>query len=159
MHNATAGAGRLLGAPLALALMAAPAHAADAPFAPRFAQTARGDVAAVGNMLLTCPTATAGCTNAQGGTGSTLNNNSWNMTPVNVAGGTVNSSSATVTLPAGATVLWAGLYWSADTSAGTNGAVAPNASAKGTVGFKVQGAASYQSISAVAGDVLTSSVQ
>ena len=134
------------------------AHAADAPFTPRFAQTARGDVAAVGNTLLTCPTATPGCTNAQDGIGGTLNNNNWNMTPVNVAGGTVNSSSATVTLPAGATVLWAGLYWGADTSAGTNGAVAPNAAAKGTVKFRVPGG-SYQAISAAAGDVLTSSLQ
>ena len=149
---------RLLGATLALALMAAPAHAADAPFTPRFAQTARGDVAAVGNTVLTCPTAAAGCTNAQGGIGATLNNNNWNMTPVNVAGGTVNSSSATVTLPAGATVLWAGLYWGADTSAGTNGAVAPNAAGKDTVKLKVPGG-SYQSISAAAADVLTSSVQ
>jgi predicted actin-binding protein len=151
---------RLLGTTLALALLAAPAaHAADTPFTARFAQTVRGDIAAVGNTLLTCPSATAGCTNAQDGIGATLNNNNWNMTPVNVAGGTVNSSAATVTLPSGATVLWAGLYWSADTSAGTNGAAAPNAAAKGTVGLKVPGAASYQPLSAVAGDVLTSSVQ
>jgi hypothetical protein len=149
---------RLLGATLALALVAAPARAADTPFAPRFAQTARGDITAVGNTVLTCPTATAGCPNAQGGIGATLNNNNWNMTPVNVAGGTVNSSSATVTLPAGATVLWAGLYWGADTSAGTNGAVAPTAAAKGTVKLKVPGG-SYQSISAAAADVLTSSLQ
>ncbi len=149
---------RLLGATLALALMAAPAHAADAPFTPRFAQTAHGDIAAVGNTVLTCPTAAAGCTNAQNGLGGTLNNNNWNMTPVNAAGGTVNSSSATVNLPAGATVLWAGLYWGADTSAGTNGAVAPSAAAKGTVKLQVPGG-SYQAISATAGDVLTSSLQ
>ena len=48
----------LCGATLALALLAAPAHAADTPFTPRFAQTARGDIAAVGNTLMTCPTAT-----------------------------------------------------------------------------------------------------
>ena len=149
---------RLLGATLALALMAAPAHAADAPFTARFAQTAHGDIAAVGNTVLTCPTATAGCTDAQSAIGGTLNNNNWNMTPVNVAGGAVNSSSATVALPAGATVLWAGLYWGADTSAGTNGAVAPSAAAKGTVKLQVPGG-SYQSISATAGDVLTSSLQ
>jgi hypothetical protein len=153
------GPARLLGAILAFALLAAPAaHATDAPFTSRFAQTARGDIAAVGNTLLTCP-ASAACTTAQGGGGATLNNNSWNMTPVNVAGGTINSSSATVTLPAGATVLWAGLYWSADTSAGANGAAAPNAAAKGTVGFKVPGAGSHQSISANAADVLTSTSQ
>jgi hypothetical protein len=149
---------RLLGATFALALLAAPAHAADAPFTPRFAQTARGDIAAVGNTLLTCPTATAGCANAQGGVGGTLNNNSWNMTPVNTAGGTNNSSSATVTLPTGATVLWAGLYWGADTSAGAIGVAAPSAAAKGTVSFKVPGG-SYQSISAAGADVLTSTSQ
>ena len=56
---------RLLGATLALALMAAPAYAADAPFAPRFAQTARGDVAAVGNTVMTCPVGAANCAAAQ----------------------------------------------------------------------------------------------
>ena len=60
---------RLLGATLALGLLAAPAHAADAPFTPRFAQTARGDIAAVGNTLLSCPTLTAGCSDAQSGIG------------------------------------------------------------------------------------------
>jgi Protein of unknown function (DUF3344) len=159
MHAPLSRASRLLCATaLALALLVAPAHAADAPFTPRFALTVHGDIAAVGNTLLTCPTATAGCTNAQDGIGGTLNNNSWNMTPVNVAGGTTNSSSATVTLPAGATVMWAGLYWGADTNAGTNGVAAPNAAARGTVSFKAPGG-SYQSLSATAGDVLDSSVQ
>ena len=55
-------------------------------------------------------------------------------------------------------MLWAGLYWGADTSAGTNGAVAPSAAAKGTVKLQVPGG-SYQAISATAGDVLTSSLQ
>jgi predicted actin-binding protein len=146
---------RLLGATLALALVAAPAHAADAPFAPRFAQTARGDIAAVGNTLLTCPTAAAGCTDAQGATGATLNNNSWNMTRVNTAGGTVNSSSATIAVPG--TVLWAGLYWSADTSAGSNGTAASDA-AKATVSLKVPGGA-YQPLTALGADVLTSSTR
>ena len=150
----------LLCATLIVAFLAAPASAADAPFTTRFAQTAHGDIAAVGNTLLTCPTATAGCDAARAGTasGNALNDNTWDMTPVNKTGGTVNSSSATVTLPAGAAVLWAGLYWSADTSAGTNGAAAPNAAAKGTVSFKVPGG-SYQSISADAANVLTSSLQ
>jgi hypothetical protein len=156
MHTPLSRASRLLCATtLALALLAAPAQAADAPFSSRFAQTVRGDVSAVGNTLLTCP-ASAGCTDAQNGVGATLNNNSWNMVAVNDAGGTTNSSSATVTLPAGADVLWAGLYWSADTSAGTAGLAAPSPGAKGTVSFKVPGG-SYVPISAVGGDVLTSS--
>jgi hypothetical protein len=157
MNTPLSRASRLLCATaLALALLAAPAQAADTPFSSRFAQTVRGDISAVGNTLLTCPVATAGCTDAQNGVGATLNNNSWNMVAVNDAGGTTNSSSATVTLPAGADVLWAGLYWSADTSAGTAGSAAPSPGAKGTVSFKVPGG-SYASISAVGADVLTSS--
>ena len=50
------------------------------PVHARFAQTAHGDIAAVGNTVLTCPTATAGCTDAQSAIGGTLNNNNWNMT-------------------------------------------------------------------------------
>ena len=106
---------RLLGATLALALMAAPAHAADAPFTPRFAQTARGDVAAVGNTVMTCPVGAASCAAAQGG--AAYSNNDFAMAYIDADAdpATVDSSSATVTLPAGATVLWAGLYWSAGT--------------------------------------------
>jgi hypothetical protein len=159
MNSPLSRASRLLcAATLALVLLAAPAYGADAPFTSRFAQTVRGDVTTVGNTLMTCPVATAGCTNAQGAIGATLNNNSWNMIPVNVAGGTTNSSSADVTLAPGATILWAGLYWGADTNAGTNGAAAPSAAAKGTVSLRVPGGA-YAPISAAAGDLLTSSLQ
>ena len=38
---------------------------------------------------------------------------------------TVNSSTATLGLPQGATVLFAGLYWGADQSAGDNNGAAP----------------------------------
>ena len=119
---------------------ATPAHAADTPFSQRYAQTMRGNIEATGNQLLTCPAATAGCTNARARTGSlTTMNNNYNMGYVDVDSdvATVNSSSATLTLPAGATVAWAGLYWGADTSAGTGGSAAPNAANRGTV--KLQG--------------------
>ena len=84
-------------------------------------------------------------------------NNNYNMGYVDVDGdgSTVNSSTATLALPAGATVTWAGLYWGADTSAGTGGAAAPNAANRGTVRFKV-GAGAYQNVTANAADVLTS---
>ena len=108
---------------------------------------------------MTCP-ASAACTNAQARTGgSTLDNNDFNMVNVDVDGvaGTFNSSSATVALPAGATVAWAGLYWGADTSAGTGGAAAPTAASLNTVRFN--NGSGYSTISASAGDVLTSTPQ
>ena len=138
--------------------VAAPAGAADTPFSQRYAQTMRGSIEAVGNQLLTCPTAAAGCTNAQNRTGAvgTMNNN-YNMGYVDIDGdgSTVNSSTATLTLPTGATVSWAGLYWGADTSAGAGGSAAPNAANRGTVRFKA-GAGAYQNVTANAADILTS---
>ena len=68
---------------------------------------------------------------------------------------TVNSSTSTLSLPAGATVVWAGLYWGADTAAGTGGSAAPNAANRGTVRFKV-GSGGYQTVTAAPADVLTS---
>ena len=56
------------------------------------------------------------------------NNNNYTMVDVDTDGDpvtTVNSSTATLALPAGATVLFAGLYWGADQSAGNNGGGAP----------------------------------
>jgi hypothetical protein len=93
--------------------LAAPAGAADTPFSQRFAQTMRGSIEAVGNQLLTCPAATPGCLNARirvGPAGSMNNNYNMGYVDVDTDGATFNSSSATLTLPAGATVTWAGLY-------------------------------------------------
>ena len=145
----------LLSATLALVLLAAPAYAADAPFAPRFAQTARGDIAAVGNTLMTCP---GSCAAAQSGT--TADDNDYVMARVNVDndGTNFDSSSASVSLPAGSTVLWAGLYWAADVSAGTSGAAAPTPANKGTVRFRGP-SGGYQTVTAAPADVLTSSAQ
>ena len=116
---------------------------ADRAFDGRFGITARGSIAAAGNTLLTCPVATAGCTTAQAGNGANTNNDSWAMTNVDVDADatTFNSSSSTLTLPAGATVLWAGLYWGADTVAPGTGSDAPNAANRGTVLLKAPGAA------------------
>ena len=140
----------LLGASLALALVAAPAHAADTPFAPRFAQTVRGDVTAVGNTSMTCPAAAANCAAAQGG--GVYSNNDFTMAYVDAdadATTTLDSSAATVTLPAGSTVLWAGLYWSGHSSSVN----------RDKVQFKAPGAGSYAQLTAAPADLLTSSTQ
>ena len=70
--------------------------------------------------------------------GSALNNNNYVMGYVDVDADatTFDSSSATVSsvaLPAGSTVLWAGLYWAGDTTAGTSGVAAPTPASRGTV--------------------------
>jgi uncharacterized repeat protein (TIGR01451 family) len=94
-------------------------------FAQRYTTNASGDIRIVGNTIMTC---TAPCPTVQDGTNATaanLNNN--NNTMVNVDVDTVdtglngfnNSSSADFTLPAGATVLRAYLYWYAEVSGAT----------------------------------------
>ena len=71
---------------------------------------------------MTCPASAPTCAAARAGTqGGTLgNNNGYAMTYVDVDGipGTFDSSSADLSLPADAFVLWAGLYWAGDTAAG-----------------------------------------
>ena len=52
---------------------------------------------------------------------------------------TFDSSSATLTLPAGSSVLWAGLYWSGDTAAPGIGSAAPTPAANNTVQLKGPG--------------------
>lgn len=107
-------------------MLAVPALASTVQrsFTPRFAVTARGELLMVGNTLMTCP-ASAACTTAQGG--GLVNNNDFSMIWTNTDGVTTapaNSSTATLTIPAGSTVLFAGLYWGADTS-GTTPAPTP----------------------------------
>jgi hypothetical protein len=123
----------LLGLAVALALPHS-ASAADRPFAPRFATNEAGDIATAGNTLMTCPSAATACGLARQGQGFHLNND-YAMTYVDVDGdaATFDSSRATLAIPAGAPVLWAGLYWGANTKAGTGGSAAPSAADRGTV--------------------------
>lgn len=86
-------------------------------FAQRFTANTNGDVLVIGNTGMTCA-AGAACTNAQNGSGTigndvTLNNNNYTMVYVDTDGdpSTFESSSATLSMPAGSTILWAGLYW------------------------------------------------
>lgn len=136
-------------------LPASPALAADRNFSVRFSTNDTGDIDMFGNTVMTCPAAAAGCTAARtapaGSTASdSLNNNAYAMQYVDVDSDatTFNSSSRAVSLPAGATVLFAGLYWGGRTNAGTGGAAAPDASARNRVLLRAPGAAAYTSITA-----------
>jgi hypothetical protein len=138
-----------------IAALTAPAASADRPFAQRFGQVARGDVRIAANSSLSCPSSGAtngsSCLQTRNGTGTILDNAGVVMTNIDVDLdlATFNSSTADLTLPAGATVLYAGLYWGADTSAGAGGAAAPSAAARNTVKFKVPGGLTYSTVTAL----------
>ena len=61
---------------------------------------------------------------------------------------TFDSSSADLTLPSGASVLFAGLYYGGRLAAGQGGSPAPNPAARNTVLFKAPGDAGYRSLTA-----------
>ena len=142
--------------PLALVVLmlvgASPALA-DRVFSTRFSTNDTGNITFAANTLMVCPASASGCTAARNaapvasGSNAAIDNNAYLMQYVNTAPGTVSgspsfdSSSATLSLPATATVLFAGLYWGADTSAGSspNGVGAPNAALRNQVGFGVPG--------------------
>lgn len=120
------------------------------PYTARYSTTTRGDILLVGNTLMTCPASNAQCAGAQ--SGGALNNNSFAMEWVNADGvATVpaNSSLATLSLPGGSTVLFAGLYWGADTSGSP---AAPDPAARGTVRFATP-ASGYVAVNATQVDV------
>ena len=133
----------------ALLLSIAGPASAERPFAPRFSQNVQGAITFAANTVMTCPDSDARCPAARAGTGSVLNNNSFNMTYVDVDAdpSTFNSSSATITIPAGAQVLFAGLYYGSRTSGGAGGTQSPNPSARGTVRLKTPGGA-YETLAA-----------
>jgi uncharacterized repeat protein (TIGR01451 family) len=123
-------------------------------FGKAFQANAPGDILIIGNTITTCqaiaPTgssaaivaAAATCAAAKNGTSTATNNNNNAHILINVdvdpvAPG-VNSSTAGLAIPAGATVLWAGLYWGSDALA---------SSARNQISFKTP-AAGYQLITA-----------
>ena len=119
----------------------APAASADRAFSTRFTRSDHGGIAMAANTLMTCqPGAT--CTDALARTG-TLTNGDFAMRHVDVdgTGTTFNSSRATIALPDDAVVRFAGLYWGAATSAGTNGTAAPDAALRSRVRLDAPGAA------------------
>ncbi|MEX0427867.1 hypothetical protein AB3X52_09565 [Nocardioides sp. DS6] len=89
-------------------------------FTSKFSTNANGAIITVGNNLLTCQ-ASSSCTSAKNG--AAVDDNSFTMVNLDADddASTFNSSSSTLSLPAGATVLWAGLYWGARLDRGTGG--------------------------------------
>ncbi len=129
------------------ALGAAPASAADRAYAKRYGVNETGDVRIVGNTSMSCPSSAA-CTSARAGTGTTLNNDSWSMAYVDADSDaiTFSSSRATLDLPAGTTVLFAGLYWGGD---------APAAAERDEVKFDTPAPGAYQDLVATTFDTST----
>ena len=123
---------------------------ADRAFTARFSTNANGDIAIVGNTLETCQTSVADCANARAGVGSVLNNNSFSMVRVNTDSAALDSSSARLSLPAGARVLFAGLYYGSRTNAGTGGKAAPDSTLAGLgkVDLKTPGASGFDHLTA-----------
>ncbi|PBJ81803.1 hypothetical protein CMZ84_14025 [Lysobacteraceae bacterium NML93-0399] len=123
---------------LLLTLLMLVSAAAQAQLNERYSFNVRGDVEMIGNALLTC----ASCDQSNTG----LNNgSSMAMRFVNVEGSQLpaavpqNSSTATLSLPTGARVLSAGLYW--------GGRSGENNAARGTLQFRPPNGG-YRSISA-----------
>jgi uncharacterized repeat protein (TIGR01451 family) len=166
---------------LFLLVNAAPALA-DRAFTTRFSANDTGNITTAANTLMVCPAVAPGCTAARttppiaSGSNAAIDNNGYNMTYVNTAPGTVagsatfDSSSATLSLPPTATVLFAGLYWGADTSAGALqsgggptpavapgcvGLTPPTCPLRGQVGFKAPGDAAYRTLTGSVDQSLT----
>ncbi|MYW67944.1 DUF11 domain-containing protein [Streptomyces sp. SID8379] len=87
------------------------------PFAQRYDEAVYGDFLTLGNTVMQCPSTPADdaarCLAAQAGT-TTENNNQFDMQYTDTAGfgtGVLNSSTGQVTIPPGATVAYARLFW------------------------------------------------
>jgi Right handed beta helix region/SdrD B-like domain len=137
-------------------------------FTSRYRRQGNSTIRLIGNTNTTCSSSTSfstttianNCSFAQNRTGlggSSLNNNGNYIVNTNTLGGVFNSSSAEFTLPAGASIKFAGLYWGANTSAGARatdannntiilaGTAAPTPSDRNKIQFKV-GTGTYQPI-------------
>ena len=137
-----------------LALLLLPAAAqADRAFSSRFSTNTQGDIAIAANSIESCLDALAVCANVRNAVGGAIpgnNNNQRTMTWVDVDGdpATFDSSSADLTLPAGASVLFAGLYYGGRLTPGSGGSPAPTPGARNTVLFKAPGDTDYRSLTA-----------
>ena len=161
-----------------LVAVAAPASAAGtrAFGTPIFTANTTGDIVIRGNTLMTCPAGSKAMSNT-GVVGTTTcesvqtaaasgGNNYFLMSYVDVDSdsSTFNSSSAQVAIPTGATVLYAGLSWAANTGPGSLsgtggpwlvGVAAPDPSLKTQASFMAPGASSYSTVTSTQDDGAT----
>ncbi|WP_405087312.1 hypothetical protein [Microbispora sp. NBC_01389] len=132
---------------------------APVPFSQRYVDNYRGAVTRAANTVLTCyPPAVSDCTTRRNGVGN--NDVASTYVDVDSDSSTFNSSTADLTLTAGAQVAYARLYWGGrgQTTTDTpglpaNNRLAPNIAQRGQVLIKAPGASGYQTISAAAADV------
>ncbi|MEQ1832022.1 MAG: carboxypeptidase regulatory-like domain-containing protein [Candidatus Eisenbacteria bacterium] len=84
-------------------------------FGTRYSTNQKGDITLIANTLMSC-SGGGQCTNGRNGSGGSVNDNDFNMAYIDrdADGTTFSSSSATLGLPAGSTVLFAGLSWGGD---------------------------------------------
>ena len=132
-----------------LVLPARSAHADTVrEFEKVFSTQTNGAISITGNTLLTCDTGNGGCRGALAGGSSSASNNSWVMRRLDADSdsGTTSSSSAGITLPDTARVLYAGLFWGAPRSAGSGGS-STNADGR-TMKLKIPGDTSYRTVTA-----------
>ena len=125
------------------------------PFAARYSENATGDIHILGNTLMSCdPTLSMDCQQARDGVANTMlernNNNDHAMRYVDVDNDptTFNSSRSSYTLPIGAEVLWAGLYWGGRPAAGQQGVAAPTPAQRNRVKFSSPETGGYVDITA-----------
>jgi large repetitive protein len=121
------------------------------PFTVAYSANVIGDITFAANTLMTSPGNSQAAIDARNGVGSNRNNDDWNMAYVDIDSdaSTFNSSSAQLVLPAGADVLFAGLYWGARANSNVSDNVLQ------AVKFKRPGDAGYTDITgAVVGKVI-----
>lgn len=150
----------LTAATTSLALLPTSVHGQTRPFTPRTKVQARGRTTIFGNAVTSCSTAVGAqgsttCAAARNATvtPATANNDFFiDYLDIDLDGTTFNSSSSTYTFPttnSGFNIIWAGLYWTGDTSAGSfGGSAAPNANLRDQMLLQVPGLAGYQTITA-----------
>ena len=109
-------------------------------FTERSSFNVRGNITLIGNTLLTCASS-ASCADVQSGA-TAVNNNNLDMIDINIdpSAGLTNSSSSDLSMPPGAQVLFAGLYW--------GGRADETDASRAKISLKTPGQSSYALITA-----------